>query len=249
MTQELVILPNDLVDTSTQTPGGKIYKTKKYNSDDIVNKQTRFFKIAILLTKSGAFNDDLQIKKPDGSFNINSNIVKLIQLSQARVKINSGLEDFIYQLKSANVSPDLVANEVMKAKLQNEVNKNSNTSLNVVSTQTDEPMDQRPVLRNKKTQIKFKSFPLWSEMVYTVKNVLHKYSKPQYILEFDGEKLPRRYFSEELQKVSITDNTLWRIEKILAFRTNNGQREAKIKWLGYSSRYNSWIPVAHLHTL
>jgi len=92
-------------------------------------------------------------------------------------------------------------------------------------------------------------FPLWSEVVYTIKKVLRKYSIPQYVLELNGEELPRRFYPEELQKVTITENTLWRIERILGNRTKNGVREVRVKWFGYPSKFNSWIPEVQIQTL
>lgn len=43
----------------------------------------------------------------------------------------------------------------------------------------------------------------WSTDVYKVRKVYNKFHKPQYSLELNGQRLRRRYYPEELQKVSI----------------------------------------------
>jgi len=130
----MVILPNDLVNVSTQTSNGFI-KNKLYRKEDFLSRQTRFFRIVALLCKNNAYDEEtLQIRKPDGSLNSNSNVVKLIQLALAKVKINSGLEDFIYQLKAAKVNPDLIVNELIKSKVQSVLPAEKNS----IATQTEE---------------------------------------------------------------------------------------------------------------
>ena len=86
-------------------------------------------------------------------------------------------------------------------------------------------------------------YPLWSENIYKVKDIIRKYNKPQYVLELEGQKLNRRFYEEEIQKVLVDENNLWRIESILRYRDINGERQALVKWLGYSNKHNSWIPV------
>jgi len=83
----------------------------------------------------------------------------------------------------------------------------------------------------------------WSDIVYKVRKVYNKMTKPQYSLELDGKQLQRRFYPEELQKVKIDDNTIWLIEKRLAYRTRDNKREVLVKFKGYPSSYNQWIPV------
>jgi hypothetical protein len=92
-------------------------------------------------------------------------------------------------------------------------------------------------------------YPLWTETIYKIIKVLNTVNKAQYVLELDGEELKRRFYPEELQKVSVDENTLYRIERILGYRTVNGQRQAKIRWLGYTPNYDTWIPVDQIERL
>ena len=45
---------------------------------------------------------------------------------------------------------------------------------------------------------------------------------------------------------------MFHIEKILGWKTVNGKRFGRVKWLGYDSSYNSWEPeenIKHLKDL
>jgi hypothetical protein len=95
-----------------------------------MSKQIRILKIALNLAKINSFNGDLNVKKKDGTFNPNSNLAQLLNITQNKVKVNPGIEDLIFQLKEAKVDPNLIINEIIKGKLS--------SPSNDISTQTDE---------------------------------------------------------------------------------------------------------------
>ena len=92
-------------------------------------------------------------------------------------------------------------------------------------------------------------YPLWTDMVYKIDKVYNKHTKPQYTLEVEGEKFKRRFYPEELQKVHVDADTLWLIEKEIAHRTLNGEKQALVKWKGYPNKYNQWIPIDQIRNL
>ena len=92
-------------------------------------------------------------------------------------------------------------------------------------------------------------YPLWTNMVYKVGEIHNKLNKPQYSLEIDGNRLNRRFYPEEIQQVLVNDETEWHFERIIAYRTRNGQRQARVKWRGYPAQYNQWIPVEQIRNL
>ena len=53
---------------------------------------------------------------------------------------------------------------------------------------------------------------------------------------------------EEFQKVHKSDN-IYKIEKILAEKKENGKVKVLVKWLGYDKKFNSWIPKSKLRKL
>jgi hypothetical protein len=91
-------------------------------------------------------------------------------------------------------------------------------------------------------------YPNWSDQSYKVSEALKKLGKNQYIIrDFRGNKLKRRFYKEELQ--SISDNTAYRIEKVIKRRRRNNSLEYLVKWVGYPSSENSWIPAEDLINL
>src|SRR6266581_1399694 len=89
-------------------------------------------------------------------------------------------------------------------------------------------------------------YPLWTDPVYKINRVLQKYGKPQYSVKLANRELERRFYPDELQKISVSQNSYYRVEKILRYRTRNGIREALVKWLNYPSTHNQWIPATHV---
>ena len=51
------------------------------------------------------------------------------------------------------------------------------------------------------------------------------------------------FYQPKLQK---TNQEIYRIEKVLRKKENNGVKEIYVKWKGYSSDFNSWIPEGDL---
>lgn len=60
----------------------------------------------------------------------------------------------------------------------------------------------------------------------------------------DREELEGTFYQPELQK--STEDT-FRIEKILRWKwKDDGTRIARVKWVGYSTLYNSWVPETEI---
>ena len=81
----------------------------------------------------------------------------------------------------------------------------------------------------------------WSKEVFVV-DAIKKTVPLTYILkDLNGEIIEGSFYKEELQKTKIK-NDLHRVEKILDRKTVNGIKMVKVKWDGYNSSFNSWIP-------
>jgi len=86
---------------------------------------------------------------------------------------------------------------------------------------------------NEKTPFDKSYYPNWTDQTYNVQVVNRAQLKPYYIIE------NRRHYPEQLQK--IKDNNVYRVEKILQRKTQNGRLMYFVKWLGYPSSQNSWV--------
>ena len=110
----LVVYPYDVSrkEAETQT---RIRQKREFNSSD---RQTRYLTMALKLARIGGFNDLLNIRRQDGSFNSNSNIIRLLNLTQTKVRSYDGVDELILLLKEAEIPPDYIINENIRARLE-----------------------------------------------------------------------------------------------------------------------------------
>ena len=101
-------------------------------------------------------------------------------------------------------------------------------------------------ITKKKTTFEKGYTPNWTEEVFTIKEV--KTTKPPTytIQDLRGEAIKGSFYDAELQK---STQDFFRIEKIIRKRTRKGEKEALVKWKGYDSSFNSWLPLSSLKEL
>ena len=66
--------------------------------------------------------------------------------------------------------------------------------------------------------------------------------------DFADDEIDCVFYAEELQKVHKSGD-IYKIEKILAEKKENGKVKVLVKWLGYDKKFNSWIPKSKLRKL
>ena len=82
----------------------------------------------------------------------------------------------------------------------------------------------------------------WTEEVFVINSRQRHEGIPVYKLkDWNGEEIKGTFYQLELQKVNKSNNSLWKIEKVLKKRIRGGHRELLIKWLGWPTKFNSWI--------
>ena len=63
-----------------------------------------------------------------------------------------------------------------------------------------------------------------------------------YILrDLNKETLEGKFYTEEIQKIYISDDKTYKIDQIIKTRTKNKKKEYFVSWKGYPSTFNSWI--------
>ena len=79
--------------------------------------------------------------------------------------------------------------------------------------------------------------PGWTEEVFVVSYV-RRTPLPKYRLqEWDGTPIKGTFYNEDVQKVDVTDESLFRVEKILKRRKG----QVLVRWKGWPAKYDSWI--------
>ena len=85
--------------------------------------------------------------------------------------------------------------------------------------------------------------PNWSEAIYII-NLVKNTCPVTYVLEDTmGDLLEGSFYEQELLK---TKQDVYRIEKVLNKKRINGVEYALVKWMGYSNKFNEWIPSTNL---
>lgn len=93
----------------------------------------------------------------------------------------------------------------------------------------------------------------WSREIFTVHQVRIPDTKTEPITykltDRRGEKLAGSFYTEELQKVDPSVSSTFLVESVLDQKVKDGVPSSLIKWLGYSSKFNSWVPTSSLSSL
>lgn len=85
--------------------------------------------------------------------------------------------------------------------------------------------------------------PNWSEEIFTIVQVLHTTPVTYKLQDTLGDLIEGSFYEQELQK---TQQEIYRVEKVLQKKKINGVEHALVKWSGYSSKFNQWIPTSDL---
>lgn len=86
--------------------------------------------------------------------------------------------------------------------------------------------------------------PGWTEEVFVISRRVPG-SPPLYkVNEWDGTPIEGSFYEPELQRVTVSDSDVFRIDHIVKRRKRKGhEAEVLVQWRGWPEKYNSWIPV------
>ena len=87
--------------------------------------------------------------------------------------------------------------------------------------------------------------PGWMEEVFVIRRRLTGPVPSYHLQEYDGTDVKGTFYEPELQKVEITEDAFFRVEKVLKRRGN----QVYVQWKGWPSKYNSWINKKDLVTI
>jgi len=98
---------------------------------------------------------------------------------------------------------------------------------------------------NKKHRPFKKSYlPGWTEEVFLVTSVRPRPIPTYQLSEWDGTPIKGTFYQQDVQKVRVSDESLFRVEKVV--KSKRGQ--VLVRWKGWPSKYDSWIRTKDLQS-
>ena len=81
----------------------------------------------------------------------------------------------------------------------------------------------------------------WRTEIFQIEKILFKNPVVYILKDLNKETLDGKFYTEEIQKIYISDDKTYKIDQIIKTRTKNKKKEYFVSWKGYPSTFNSWI--------
>ena len=83
----------------------------------------------------------------------------------------------------------------------------------------------------------------WSDEIFRISKRFRREALPVYKLNnFTGkEEIKGTFYQQELQKVKISPNKLYKIDKILKTKIVRGKRQYLVSFVGWPKEYNTYV--------
>ena len=82
----------------------------------------------------------------------------------------------------------------------------------------------------------------WTHELFIITDRNSQQGIAQYSVKgWDNQPVQGRFFTEELEKVRVNQNTTYMIEKVIKKKKINGKEGFIVRWLGWPARYDSWV--------
>ena len=90
----------------------------------------------------------------------------------------------------------------------------------------------------------------WSGEVFTIAKRFRRGGVPIYrIKDYDGEDITGSFYQQELQKLDLKDNELFKIEPILKTKGSGVNKQYFVKWLYWPKKFNSWVKASDIEAV
>ena len=90
----------------------------------------------------------------------------------------------------------------------------------------------------------------FSTEIFRIAKVIPRTPRPVYELEDANKKsIDGSFYTEELTPVVASKDTVFKIDKIISTWDKHGIKEHKVRWVGYSPEFDSWIKASDIEKL
>ena len=84
----------------------------------------------------------------------------------------------------------------------------------------------------------------WSEQIYQIADIVGSSPIVYKLSQLNGSPVIGTFYEKQLR---LTNQKIYRIEKVISRRTLNGKRQSLVKWRDYDDTYNSYIDEDTIH--
>lgn len=93
----------------------------------------------------------------------------------------------------------------------------------------------------------------WSEEIFRITKVTSRQGIRIYELsDLEGELIDGFFYTEEITPVHekrMTENKDFKIDRIIRTKGRGAKKQLFVSWVGYPSKFNSWIPATNAHDI
>ncbi|XP_031330520.1 uncharacterized protein LOC116164581 [Photinus pyralis] len=89
----------------------------------------------------------------------------------------------------------------------------------------------------------------FSQEVFKIIKVIKRRPPVYRIVDLNGEDIEGTFYEEELQAVTIDEDTVYKIEEVLEEKGRGKNKKYLVKWKGYSDKFNSWVTASELKNI
>ena len=90
----------------------------------------------------------------------------------------------------------------------------------------------------------------WTSELFRVKRVYKRQGVFIYkLVDWQGEDISGSFYSEELTKGDEPEGGVYKIERVIKKRGRGKRTQGLIRWFGWPSKYDSWIPLDSIKAL
>ena len=83
--------------------------------------------------------------------------------------------------------------------------------------------------------------PNWTKEIFIVDEIKHSSPVTYKLKDLAGEEIKGSFYKQEMLKVEMPEDSLFRIEKVI--RRDNKRGRAPVKWSGYPDKFNLYVDL------
>jgi hypothetical protein len=83
--------------------------------------------------------------------------------------------------------------------------------------------------------------PNWTVKIFAIVDRYPAHPVRYGLADLTGEHIRDKFYEQEIQKETKTDDDVYEVENVLKTRKRGGKVEYFVKWRGYPDKFNSWV--------